>query len=221
MPAAQDPESVKIIEVREIPNAPRDPTPRVPPPRRTRRYVLWSIFLLLIALFLWLLTSTDPFAESIQEFAGNRHDQTIVDVPFSVSAHNFRYYKFTLPEASTNVAIVGNFAVSPDVGERKSGRHQPAQSEDGIEVYVLSESSFAIWQTGYATSPVFESGRVGQGKITTDLPAGAGVYYLVFSNKFSSSAGKRVDATVVLQYKNWIPLWFRRAKAELWSWMFA
>jgi hypothetical protein len=88
-------------------------------------------------------------------------------------------------------------------------------------VYVLSESSFAIWQTGYATSSVFESGRKPQGKIAADLPPGAGVYYLVFSNKFSPSVAKKIDATVVLHYKNWIPGWIRQVKGELQSWIFS
>lgn len=221
MPTAQDPEFVKIIEVREVPKVPQDSPPKPPGPKRRWRYLLWAIFALLIALFLWLATNSNPFADGIQELAGNKHDQAIVDVPFSLSPHNFRYYKFSLPEASTNVAILGDFTVLPDSAPRNSARRRPVQAEEGVEVYVLSDSSFAIWQTGYATSPVFESGRVSQGRLAADLPAGAGVYYLIFSNKFCSSAAKKVDATVVLHYKNWIPSWIRHAKTELWSWMFS
>lgn len=220
MPTAQDPESVKVIQVREVPKVPRDAPPKPPLRRRKWRYVLWVTFVLLISLFLWLAASSDPFAEAMQELAGNKHDQAIVDVPFSLSPHNFRYYKFTLPEAATNVSIAGDFTVLPDEGRRKSGRHQPDHSQDGIEVYVLSDSSFAIWQTGYTTSPVLESGRVSQGKLAADLPAGGGVYYLIFSNKFDSSGAKKVDATVVLHYKNWIPSWIQHAKTELWYWIF-
>src|SRR5438045_2304349 len=83
----------------------------------------------------------------MQELAGNKHDQAIVDTPFSISPHNFRYYKFSLREASTNVAIIGDFTASPALDKRKNT--QPRESENGIEVYVLSETSFAIWQTGY------------------------------------------------------------------------
>jgi hypothetical protein len=146
----------------------------------------------------------------------------VVDVPFSVSAKNFRYYKFNLPEASTNVAIVGDFSVLPDAGGRKNdSKRMATQPDSGIEVYVLSESSFAVWQTGYGTSSVFESGRTPQGKIAADLPPGAGVYYVVFNNKFSPSMAKKVDATVVLHYKNWIPGWIRQVKGELQSWIFS
>ena len=224
MPTAKDPDVVVEINIKQSPGAATLPPPVVvrPPVRRKRHYVLWTIFVVLVALFLWLATSSNPFAEGIQELAGNKHDLAVVNVPFSVSAKNFRYYKFNLPEASTNVAIVGDFTVVPDAGGRKNdGKRQPPQPDTAIEVYVLSESSFAMWQTGYATNSVFDSGRVPQGKIEADLPPGAGVYYLVFSNKFSPNMAKKVDATVVLHYKNWIPGWIRQVKGELWSWIFS
>ncbi len=223
MPTAKDPDVVVEINIKQSPAAATPPPPAVVrSPGRNRHYVLWTIFVLLVGVFLWLATSSNPFAEGIQELAGNRHDQAVVDAPFSVSAKSFRYYKFNLPEASTNVAIVGDFSVLPQAAGRKNDpMRASAQPDDAIEVYVLSESSFAIWQTGYGTSSVFESGRMAQGKIAADLPPGAGVYYLVFSNKFSPSLAKKVDATVVLHYKNWIPGWIRQVKGELQSWIFS
>lgn len=224
MPTAKDPDVVVEINIKQTPAAATPPSRPavVRPPARKRHYVLWTIFGLLVGMFLWLATSSNPFAEGIQEFAGNRHDQAVIDVPFSVSAKSFRYYKFNLPEASTDVAIVGDFTVLPEAaGRRNDSKRSSSQPDNAIEVYVLSESSFAIWQTGYGTSSVFESGRMAQGKIAADLPAGAGVYYLVFSNKFSPSLAKKVDATVVLHYKNWIPGWIRQVKGELQSWIFS
>jgi len=224
MPTAKDPDVVVEINIKQSPAA-ATPPPRaavVRPPQRKRHYVLWTMFVLLVGVFLWLATSSNPFAEGIQEFAGNRHDQAVIDVPFSVSAKSFRYYKFNLPEASTDVAIMGDFTVLPDAAGRKNDTKRASlQPDNAIEVYVLSESSFAIWQTGYGTSSVFESGRMAQGKIAADLPPGAGVYYLVFNNKFSPSMAKKVDATVVLHYKNWIPGWIRQVKGELQSWIFS
>lgn len=224
MPTAKDPDVVVEINIKQTPGRATPPPPVMvrPPDRRKRHYVLWTIFVVLVVVFLWLATSSNPFAEGVQELAGNRHDQSVVDVPFSVLAKNFRYYKFTLPEASTDVEIVGDFTVLPDPAGRKNDtKHASPQADNGVEVYVLSESSFAIWQTGYGTSSVFESGRKPQGKIEADLPPGAGVYYLVFSNKFSPALAKKVDATVVLHYKNWIPGWIRQVKGELQSWIFS
>ena len=223
MPTAKDPDVVVEINIKQSPAAATLPPPVVVrPPGHKRHYVLWAIFVTLIGIFLWLATSSNPFAEGIQEVAGNRHDLALVDVPFSVSAKNFRCYKFNLPEASTNVAIVGDFTVLPDpAGRKNDSKRSSPQPDSGIEVYVLSESSFAIWQTGYGTSSVFESGRMAQGKIAADLPPGAGVYYLVFNNKFSPSLAKKVDATVVLHYKSWIPGWLRQLDVELRSWIFS
>ena len=204
-------ESVKIEE----------PVVQLAPPRvRKRRIVLWVLLGLLLGGFLWAATSDNPFAQGVQELVGWKHDQTILETPFSVTAHNFRYYKFDLPEGSTNVSIVGQFAVSP--AEKKAGSAKPntGEQEDlDVEVYVLSEPAFAVWQNGYATSSVYESGRVSQGTMQADLPAGAGVYYLIFSNKFSPKAAKSVNATVLLRYKSWLPESVRRMKERFWNWV--
>jgi len=215
MPAAKDPEIKQYPAVKSDPDVSPEVAPSVPRSRRKYFFFLWIVLGALLAATAWVATSSNPLAEGIQEFAGNKHDQAILDTPFSVTPHNFRYYKFTLPEGSTNVAIVGEFAAAADSDNRKSeSKGQPQETETGIELYVLSESAFAIWQTGYATNSVFESGRVSQGKVQAELPAGPGVYYLVFSNKFSSKATKKVNADVVLRYKSWLPDWLRRMRSD-------
>ena len=137
-----------------------------------------------------------------------------------MTGHNFRYYKFDLPEGSTNVSIMGQFAVSPAEKKAGSAKANTGETEDSdVEVYVLSEPAFAVWQNGYATSSVYESGRVPQGTMQADLPAGAGVYYLIFSNKFSPKTAKSVNATVLLRYKSWLPESVRRMKERFWNWV--
>ena len=215
MPAAKDPEIKQYPAVKSDPDVSPEAAPPVPRSRRKYFFFFWIVLPMLFAATAWVATSSNPLAQGIQELAGNKHDQAILDTPFSVTPHNFRYYKFTLPEGSTNVAIVGEFAAAADSDNRKSeSKGQPQETENGIELYVLSESAFAIWQTGYATNSVFESGRVSQGKVQADLPAGSGVYYLVFSNKFSAKTGKKVNADVVLRYKSWLPDWLRRMRSD-------
>lgn len=190
-----------------------------PPRVRKRRIILWVLLGLFLGAILWAATSESPFAQGIQELVGWKHDQTILETPFSVSAHNFRYYKFALPEGSTNVSMVGQFTAA---SAEKKASAQPSASDgedNDVEVYVLSEPAFAVWQNGYATSSVYESGRVSQGSVQADLPTGAAVYYLIFSNKFSSKAAKNVNATVLLRYKSWLPESFRRLKGRLWNWI--
>jgi ribosomal protein L40E len=192
--------------------------------RRSRRLILWILFGFFLVAVVWAATSDNPFAQGIQELVGWKHDQTILDTPFSVSAHNFRYYKFALPEGSMNVFIVGQFAASSeaakDRGNRAAGADHKAENntDNNIEVYVLSEPAFTVWQNGYATSAVYESGRVPGGAVQAELPAGAGIYYLVFNNKFAPKAAKEVNATVLLRYKSWLPEWFRRTKDRFWNW---
>jgi ribosomal protein L40E len=190
-----------------------------PPRIRKRRILLWVLLGLLLGATLWAATSESPFAQGIQELVGWKHDQTVLETPFSVTAHSFRYYKFGLPEGSVNVSIIGQFSSSSEK-KKAAVQSKDADADDNdIEVYVLSEPAFAVWQNGYATSSVYESGRVSQGSMQAELPAGAGVYYLVFSNKFSSTPVKNVNATVLLRYKSWLPDSFRRMKERFWNWI--
>ncbi|HUC29950.1 MAG TPA: zinc ribbon domain-containing protein [Candidatus Acidoferrum sp.] len=207
----------------------RDPAasskPIPPLPQRkfnTGRMVALSLLAVLVGGLMWAATSDHPFAQGIQELVGWTHDQTILETPFTVSAHNFRYYKFSLPEGSMHVAIVGQFGVSPEGNKKSRKDANDTKSEDtvsDIEVYVLSEPAFTVWQNGYVASSVYESGRVSHGSLQADLPAGAGIYYLVFSNKFAPKEGKSVDATVLLRYKSWLPESLRRMKDRFLNWL--
>jgi ribosomal protein L40E len=200
------------------------PPPRPRPRPRVFPWLLLGLFLIAIV---WTVTSDNPFAQGLQEVVGWKHDHTVLDNPFSVSAHSFRYYKFALPEGSLNVAIVGQFSASADAdaSRRNKGRDEKDKKDKDtagdnmIEVFVLSEPAFTVWQNGYATSAVYESGRVSQGNVQAELPAGAGIYYLVFNNKFSPKTAKNIDATVLLRYKSWLPDWFRRIKGRVWNWL--
>lgn len=187
------------------------PPPLDPPRRHKRRVFLWIPLALFLAALAWVVSSDSFVAQGIQEFVGWKHDQAILETPFSVGAHTFRYYKFSLPEGSMNVSIVGEFTVTAD------GKSN--QSDNDIEVFVLTETAFPIWQNGYATSSVYESGRVAKGSLQTVLPPGPGIYYLVFSNKFSPKTGKSVNATVLLRYKSWLPRWFRGMKEQVLGWI--
>ncbi len=173
-------------------------------PKRKRKIFLWILLGVFLAAGIWVATSSNPFAQGIQELGGNKHDQGVLEKAFSVAPRNFRFYKFDLPERSTDVALVGQFAVRSDTNSDGS------DDAGKIEVYVLSEAAFAVWQKGYAVNSVYESGKLAQGHVKAPLPAGGGVYYLVFNNKFSAKSAKNVNATFVLRYKSWEPEWLRR-----------
>lgn len=189
-------------------------------PLRKGRIVLWMLLGLFLIALAWTATSDNPLAQGIQELAGLKHDQSILQAPFTVAAHNIRFYKFALPEGSVGVSILGQFSCSADShkGNVKSADNKESAVDNDIEVYVLSEPAFTVWQNGYAATSVYESGKVAEGTLQADLPAGAGIYYLVFNNKFSPKAAKNVNASVLLRYKSWVPSWVRSLKEHVLNW---
>lgn len=196
--------------------------PEIRQPRRTRPVLVGILFAVLAGLIFWVGMSDSPSAQQVQEFVGWKHDRIILDAPFSVGPHTFRYYKFALPEGSVNVAIVGQFTSAADTsnpGIRRDGKAKKEDLDNNIEVYVLTDSAFTVWQNGYATSSLYESGKVTGGSVQADVPAGAGIYYLVFSNKSAPKTPKSVHATVLLRYKSWLPEWFRVMKGRLLDWI--
>jgi hypothetical protein len=183
-----------------------------------------GILLAVLALgMLWVGFSDSPAAQQVQEFAGWKHDRAVLDASFSIGAHTFRYYKFALPEGSVNVSAVGEFtsvAANPRAGNLPNNKKAGSEAVDNnIEVYVLSQPAFTVWQNGYATSTVYESGRVSEGTVQAAVPAGAGIYYLVFSNKFAPKTPKSIHATVLLRYKSWLPDSVRHMKARIVDWL--
>ena len=181
------------------------PPAKIPPPRRKRRVVRWVLLSILVGGVLWISISDGPVAQEVRELAGVKPDHIIVDSTFSVGAHTFRYYKFSLPEGTANAAVVGQF---------KSTAENPAGTGDdnGIEAYVLTESAFAAWRTGQATSSLYDSGVVAESAVHAGIPPGAGIYYLVFSNKSAPTTPRAVHATVMVRYKSWLPDWLRHRK---------
>jgi len=200
------------------------PGAKAPPDNSKRRKVLlWILLGLFLLLLVWMAISDNPFAQQVQDMVGLKHDETIIETetPFLVGAHSFRYYKFALPEGSMNVAVVGQFSATGSLDKTKHKdkiQAKPDDADNTIEVYVLSEPAFTVWQNGYATSSVYESGRVPEGKVQAEIPAGAGIYYLVFNDRFNTKVAKSVTASVWLRYKSWLPGSFRRIKGRVFDW---
>jgi zinc-ribbon domain len=233
-PVSSPPKSPAVVE----------PPPAAKPqqPRRKRRLLLWLLLLVLAGVVVWATTSDSTGAQQVQEFVGLKQDRPILDSAFSVGPHTFRYYKFALPEGSVNVAVVGEFKSAADnagAGSRKNSSSDknageknardknagdknagdPKSGDDnGIQVFVLTDAAFTVWQNGYATSSLYDSGNVAEGNVQAEIPAGAGIYYLVFSNKSAPKTPKAVQANVLLRYKSWLPDWFRRIKGRVLDW---
>jgi hypothetical protein len=189
--------------------------PSRPLPARTRRHrsrVLVYVILLLLAI-LWISLSNDPIAQPLRDEITGARTQTIVESPVSVKPQGFAFYEFTVPPGAVNVGVTGQFSAEsrPD---KKTGKG----NDNSIEAYVLTDSAFVVWRNGYATGSRYESGKVSQGSIDAALPAGSGIYYLVFNNRFSQRTEKTVHTTVLLHYQTWTPEWLLRMKERLWNW---
>src|SRR5947209_2212919 len=128
-------------------------------PRKKRRVLPWLLLVLLAAAITWIALSENPWAQAAQETVGFKHDQTVLDTPFTVGAHSFRYYKFALPEGSVNVSVLGDFTSASDlkiVTTRRKGKDKDQdQLDNNIQVFVLSEPAFTIWQNGYSTASLY------------------------------------------------------------------
>jgi hypothetical protein len=188
--------------------------------RGQRRIVLWLLVLVLLGAVMWAATSESPAAQQVQEFVRWSHAQTIVDAAVSVNPRSFSACEFTVPPGALNVSVTGEFSAAAGSPRNGNGnRNESGKDRDpGIEAYVLTDTAFAVWSSGYSTQTQYESGPVARAIINAPLPAGAAVYHLVFSNKISHRA-KTVHATVLLRYKSWLPDAVVRLREQFWNWI--
>ncbi len=186
-------------------------------PRRKRRIALRVLLAILVGGVLWVSISDNPVAQEVRELLGIKPDQTIIDSTFTVGAHTFRYYKFSLPEATVNASVVGQFKSTAEgsaAGSGKDAGTNPSSDDDnGIEAYILTEEDFGAWRTGNTTNSLYDSGDVSESAVRANLPPGAGTYYLVFSNKSDPKTPKAIHASVMVRYKSWLPDWLRHRKS--------
>jgi hypothetical protein len=168
---------------------------------------------LLLAGTAWISLSSDPIAEQLRDEITGTRTQMIVEASVSVKPQDFAYYEFTVPPGAVNVSVTGQFT-----SEGRPDKKSDKGTDNNIESYVLTDSAFVVWRNGYATGSRYESGRVMNGSIDASLPAGSGIYYLVFNNRFSQRTEKTVHASVLLHYQTWMPLWLLRIKERMWNW---
>jgi hypothetical protein len=202
--------SVASVPVKLVAVEPRSPARR----KRKRPIATWLLLLALVGIISWVAVSDSTTAQELRDQVTGARAEAIVETPLSVKPKGIAYYKFTVPPGAISVTVTGQF------NSTVTGKSASASSVDGdVEAYLMTEAAFAVWQTGYSTSTHYESGKVPQATINVDLPSGAGVYYLVFSNRFSERTDKNVTANVVVQYKTWLPEWILLLKQRLWNWL--
>ena len=170
-----------------------------PTPRRKRHIFLKVLLLIFVVFAVWVLVGGGPFAQGVRSIVGWKADVVVLDKSFTVRPRVFRYYKFSVSEGAKET-VVGHFE-SAAVNEAEASG---GGDDNSIEVLIMTETEFATWQTGKQARVVFESGRVAKGTLHTDLPVAGETYYLVFSNKSSTTTAKAVKAEVSLRERTWL-----------------
>ena len=176
----------------KVETAVRAPSQASGPKRRKSPIVIWLLVPALALAIWWAAASDNPAALQLRRLANKSHTQTITPAVFSVKPRGFASYEFTIPSGSVGVEVGGEFTAT-------------GISSSDIEVYVFKDDAFVNWQYGYSPSAYYSSGRVIQGDITAELPAGAGTYYVVFNNNFSPRTTKSVQSEVTLHYTKFWP----------------
>lgn len=113
------------------------------------------------------------------------HSQAI-DPAFTVAQMGEKYYKLSVPDGASNVAIHGHFNATGGLANQ-------------IEVSVLSDDQFANRNNTSLANAIYKSQKVTGAAVNVALP-GAGTYYVVFNNHFGLLAPKAVQDNLTLQY---------------------
>lgn len=173
-------------------------------PWRAAKVFPWVIVLAVAVAIAWLVSTDSQLATQLKSLLTTAHAETIADGSFSIKPHGFATYKVSVPEGAIDVGVVGQFEAN-------------GRAENDVQVLLLTDSEFAVWQSGYATSPFYDSGKVSKADIQAVLPSKSGDYYLVFSNK-PSRTEKTVRVSTGLRYDRWLPDVVVSVKQKVWGW---
>jgi Double zinc ribbon len=169
-----------------------------------RKIASWTLVLAIAGAIAGLVTTDNALAPQLKSFLTTAHAETITDGSIAIKPHGFATYRLTVPEGAIDVSVSGRFEAS-------------GRAENNVQVLLLTDSEFAVWQSGYATSPYYDSGSVAKAEMQAVLPSNAGEYYLVFSNK-PSRLEKTVHVAAGLRYDTWLPDSLITLKQKVWGW---
>lgn len=114
------------------------------------------------------------------------HFVPIASGALAIAAGNYSWYTFTVPPGARAVTVTGRFTATGGSG-------------NDIMAYVLDQDSFTNFQNRHPVGTLYNSGKITTGQILAG-PLGAGVYYLVFDNRYSAMTPKAVQVAAQLNY---------------------
>lgn len=129
----------------------------------------------------------NPAASPIDRIVKQQRTTTIKNPALHINALSFGYFKLIVPSGATSVLLHGNFTASGGLS-------------NDVEAFVMTEDDFVNWQNGHSAKTFYNSGKVTVGTINLNLPADAGTYYLIFSNRSSLLTQRNVLVDAALTY---------------------
>ena len=163
-----------------------------------------ALLVAVVGAIAWLVRTDNALAAQLKSYLTTEHAETITDGSIAIKPHGFATYRVAVPEGAIDVGLTGEFEAS-------------GRADNEVQVLVLTDSEFVVWQSGYATSPFYDSGKVCKADMQASLPSRAGTYYLVLSNK-PSRVEKTVHVTAGLRYDTWVPDSLIYVKQKIWGW---
>jgi hypothetical protein len=130
---------------------------------------------------------SDHTANLLDRLTKKPHSVPVSSDPVAINQLAYTYFKLDVPAKASSVLLKGTFIASGGTGNT-------------VEAFLFPETDYVNWQNRHAATPLYSSGKVTMGAIETELPAGAGSYYLVFNNKFSVLDSKTVHVDAALTY---------------------
>lgn len=148
--------------------------------------------LLIASLLWWAMNESDSDSRSngpstLRQLVAQPRTSVLSNAEFALSAAQYRYIRFEVPQNAGAVRVEGAFSASGGAG-------------NDVEAYIFSNDDFVNWQNRHPVRTFYNSGRVTQGTLEVSLPPLAGTYYLVFSNSFSLLSSKTVQTSIRLHF---------------------
>jgi hypothetical protein len=145
--------------------------------------------LLIAGVLWWVINKSDSGSSSpstLRQLVAQPRTEVLSNGEFALSATQYRYIRFEVPQNTSAVRVEGTFSASGGAG-------------NDIEAYVFSDDDFVNWQNRHHVRAFYNSGRATQGTLEVTLPL-AGTYYLVFNNNFSLFSSKTVQTSIRLHF---------------------
>jgi hypothetical protein len=171
--------------------APEEPaSPKTKSPAAVGIFIMGV--LLIAGVLWWVMNKPDSNSGSsspstLRQLVAQPRTEVLSNAEFALSAAQYRYIRFEVPQNASAVRVEGTFSASGGAG-------------NDVEAYIFSNDDFVNWQNRHPVRTFYTSGRVTQGTLEVTLPPIAGTYYLVFNNNFSLLSAKTVKTSIRLHF---------------------